>query len=153
MNAAFDLEKSVSLNGDSGPYLQYTYARTRSVLAKSQNCGLVEPGSFQPQLEPGSRKLEPEELLLLRTLYKFPEIVEAAAQNYAPNLICTFLFDLAQKFNLFYDKWPILNPEAGRSKQASSADVRNFRLALTAAVGQVIKNGLDLLGIKVVNKM
>jgi arginyl-tRNA synthetase len=81
----------------------------------------------------------------LRTIYKFPEVVLEAAGNFAPNLICNFLFDLAEKFNLFYDKWPIL--------KAETPVMRDFRLALTAAVGQVIKNGLGLLGIETLEKM
>ncbi len=135
MNAAFDLEKSVSLNGDSGPYLQYTYARCHSVLAKAP----IE------KLEIGNWKLEIEELAILRTLYKFPEIVAAAAASYSPNLICTFLFELAQKYNLFYNRQSIL--------KASTPEIRNQRLALTAATAQIIKNGLNLLGIKAPEKM
>jgi len=164
---AFDIDESINLHGDSGPYLQYTYARTRSVLKKSeirnskhktstndknsndQNRDVLnlENSNFEfvSNFDIRVSNLTPEELSLLRTLYRFPEVVEDAARTYSPNLICTFLFDLAQKFNLFYDKHPIL--------KADSREQIAFRLALTVAVGQVIKNGLDLLGIKVVEKM
>ena len=135
-NVVFDPEKSVSLQGDSGPYLEYTYARTQSVLAKSKI------KSQKSKLEVDGKSFSTEEQLLLRTLYKFPEVVGEAAKTYFPNLICNFLFDLAQKFNLFYDKERILGSEN-----------ESFRLKLTAAVGQVLKNGLTLLGIEALPRL
>ncbi len=138
MNAAFDLEKSVSLNGDSGPYLQYTYARCKSVLGKAK----IDMYNILTYYTQG---ITSEEKAILRTIYKFPEIVETAAKNYSPNLIASFLFGLAQKFNLFYDKVPIIKSE--------SQELKNFRLGLTAATAQVISTGLYLLGIKVVERM
>jgi arginyl-tRNA synthetase len=78
----------------------------------------------------------------LRTIYRFPEIVGEAAKTYSPNLLCNFLFDLAQKFNLFYEKERIIG-----------SDNEEFRLLLTAAVGQVLKNGLNLLGIIALERM
>ena len=75
-------------------------------------------------------------------IYKFPESVKEAAESYSPNLICNFLYDLAQKFNLFYDKQRIIGSER-----------QDFRLALTAGVGQVLKNGLNLLGIEALERM
>lgn len=132
-DVAFDIKKSVSLEGDSGPYLQYTYARTQSVVHKSQ---------INWSLELGHWDSSPEELLLLRTLYRFPEVIEEAAGQLAPNVLCSFLFDLAQKFNLFYQKHKIIQSER-----------QDFRLVLTAAVGQVLKNGLYLLGIEAPERM
>ncbi len=96
----------MSLQGNSGPYLLYTYARTRSVL-------------------------------------------EEAGKQYAPNQICNYLYDLAQKYNSFYNKHRIIN---GTMKQLTN-ETMNFRLALTAATGQILKNGLNLLGIEVVERM
>ena len=125
---AFDIEASVSFEGDSGPYLQYTYARARSVLRKAgQGTGDREQG------------LNPEERLLARQIIQFPDVVADAAENFAPNTICTYLFHLAQQFNLFYAHNPIL----GDPK----------RLTLTAATAQVLKNGLYLLGIDVLEQM
>ena len=80
----------------------------------------------------------------MRMLEKYPSIVESAAVNMAPNLLCNYLFTLAQQYNLFYQKHPILKADQ---------DTKNFRLALTTAVAQVIKNGLYLLGIQTVEKM
>lgn len=134
-DTTFDFEESISLEGNSGPYLQYTYARAKSILR--------EVGKYSPET---LGKLEnEEEVAILRTLYKFPEIVIDATVNLSPNLLCSFLFDLAQKFNLFYKKHKVL--------KAESKDLRDARLALTAAVAQVIKNGLYLLGIEVLEKM
>ncbi|NIM03000.1 arginine--tRNA ligase, partial [bacterium] len=79
-----------------------------------------------------------EEMAILRTIYRFPEVVAAVGEQYGPNLICGFLFDLAQKYNLFYNQYPII--------KAETAELRSFRLSLTCATGQVINNGLRLLG-------
>ena len=133
-DVVFDPEKSVSLEGDSGPYLEYTYARTQSVLGKVQKSKKLPEGK--------NYQFNKEEIAILRTIYKFPEIVAEAAQQHAPNLICGFLYDLCQKYNLFYDKWRILGePE------------EKFRLSLTTSVGQIIKNGLNLLGIESIKRM
>lgn len=145
----FDIKESINLEGDSGPYLQYTFARCQSVLRKS--------GSEQKTKKPKNKKtvsqslsfsvssLTSEEISLLRTVYKFPEVVQEARQNFAPNLICNFLFDLAQKYNLFYNKHRIL--------KAENEELKNFRLALTITIGQVIKNGLNLLGVEAPERM
>ena len=131
----FDFDKSVSLEGNSGPYLQYTYARAKSVLRKSGNA----PSDPPLKLRGGRGELNTEELAILRWLYRFPEVVAEAGKRYEPSQICTYLYDLAQRFNTFYNKHAILGSQ--------------FRLALTAAVGQVVKNGLWLLGIKSPEKM
>ncbi len=136
-NIAFDWQKMFVLEGDSGPYLQYTYARCQSVLAKVEGVK-IETINFHPHLKD-------EEIALLRTLYKFPEVVQEAGEKMAPNLICNFLFDLAQKYNFFYNKLSIL--------KADNVNSVNFRLFLTSAVSQVIKNGLNLLGIEAPEKM
>jgi arginyl-tRNA synthetase len=130
----FDFEESINIQGNSGPYLQYAYVRTQSVLSKVKN----EISLARRDLA----RLEPEEVSLLRTLNKFPEIVALAAEKFAPNILCNYLFDLAQKFNLFYQKHKIIG-----------SDQENFRLALTSGVGQVIKNGLNLLGIQAPKQM
>jgi len=137
-DAAFDIETSVSLDGNSGPYLQYTYARTRSVLSKAENAKL------KTQKLAEGFVLELEERELLRLLARFPEVVEEAAVRYAPNVLCTYLFAIAQAFNLFYQKCPILKAEE---------EVKDFRLALTDATGTILKNGLNLLGIQAPEKM
>ncbi len=133
---AFDINESISLEGNSGPYLLYTYVRCQSVLKKINNKKTIE------QLN--NETIKPEESALLRVLYQFPEIVAKSAFNLAPNIIANYLYDLTQKFNLFYQKQPILKAE-GKS--------RNFRLMLTRATANILKEGLYLLGIKTVEKM
>lgn len=165
----FDFDKSISLEGNSGPYLQYAYVRTQSVLAKfpeevrprknflgrsdllennpSASSGQVAPKRsdlFRKEKSPKEFPINPEEIAILRTLYRFPEVAAEAAVGYSPNLICSYLFVLAQKFNLFYQKHPIIKSEDEK---------RELRLGLTQAVGQVIKNGLFLLGISAPEKM
>lgn len=135
----FDWDQILTLNGNSGPYLQYTYARTASVLAKKKY--VISDKQYVINDETAKHFSE-EEISILRTIYKFREIVENSAKQFSPNLLCNFLFDLAQKFNLFYDKERIIGSES-----------EEFRLLLTAAVGQVLKNGLKLLGIEAPERM
>lgn len=142
----FDWEKILNLKGNSGPYLQYTFARCQSVLRKAKNRGKF---MFCPQMSasrPRSLKVfEKEELEILRQISQFPEIIEESAQKFSPNLICNFVFDLAKTYNLFYDRYPILKAETEEKKI--------FRLQLTSAVGQILKNALFLLGIASPEKM
>lgn len=172
---AFDLEESISAEGNSGPYLQYTYARTRSVIRKAGVGGST--WHVEDQLRATTHELQPEEENLLRLLYFFDETVVEAAEKYSPNILANYLYILAQQFNLFYQKHSILNPlpviltptqsgeESESDSKDSSADLnrvqndkvmedtRNFRLALTAATGNVIKKGLYLLGIQAPEQM
>ncbi|OGG07736.1 arginine--tRNA ligase [Candidatus Gottesmanbacteria bacterium RIFCSPHIGHO2_01_FULL_42_12] len=138
LNAMFDLEKSVSLDGDSGPYLQYTYARSCSVIAKSN----ATKRSLKDRHAPLA--MTPEEIKLLRYLYRFPEVVEQAAKQYAPNVLCTYLFELAKRFNNFYNNCQIISDDKNLTAN---------RLLLTASVSQIIANGLNLLGIEALEKM
>jgi len=132
-DAAFDIEQSISLEGNSGPYIQYTYARTQSVLEKAN----VENPTFPKKCGEAS-----QELTLLRILTYFEETVVEAGMGYAPNVLCNYLFELCQAFNMFYQTCPILE-----------SFEREFRLALTATVGKVLKKGLYLLGIEAPQRM
>jgi len=137
-NVVFEWEKIMNMEGNSGPYLQYTVARCNSVLNKSNN----SINQLANKLENDKWKMENEEELVLRTLIKFPETISASAITYSPNLLCNYLYDLAQKFNSFYNSDKIIGSEN-----------EGFRLALTFAVGQVLKNGLKLLGIETPERM
>lgn len=130
----FDLDQSVSLQGDSGPYLQYTYVRSQSVLRQA-GFRKDAPISYD-------ENLEKEERALIRRLEYFSQIVEQSAKEYRPNLLAEYLLDLAKEFNLFYQKHRIIQSEA-----------KNRRLALTFAVGEVLKKGLSLLGIDTPERM
>lgn len=134
-NAVFDIKQSVALQGNSGPYLQYTFARTQSVLAKSRKSN----DKLQMKFKIQNLNVNSEETAILRWVYRFPEVVEEAAGRYSPNLLCNFLFELAQRYNTFYNMHPILGNE--------------FRLTLTKLVGEVLKKGLNLLGISAPEKM
>jgi arginyl-tRNA synthetase len=125
---AFDLEESINTNGDSGPYIQYAYARCKSVLRKAGDSRLR-----------GNDIMNPEERAIARLIIQFPDVVSDAATRFAPNVICTYLFQLAQAFNLFYAKHEILGHDT--------------RLMITAATAQVLKNGLYLLGIETLERM
>ena len=150
---AFDIEASVSFEGDSGPYLQYTYARCKSVLGKTQE-KIDNFGDY--------KNINSEERAVIQKLIQFPDVVSESAENFSPNTLCTYLFSLAQLFNVFYEKDRIfLGLKISGSSaipEAKSGDyffpkVTRFRLALTAATAQVIRNGLYLLGIETLEQM
>lgn len=132
-NVQFDFGESISTQGNSGPYIQYTYARTQSVLEKARSTKSEVPSISD---------LEREERAVMRLLVRFPEVITTAAKMYSPNLLAQYLFELAQSFNSFYNSHKII----GSEKQ-------EFRLKLTQATGVVIKNGLSLLGIEAPERM
>jgi len=166
-DVVFDFQESINLQGNSGPYLQYTYARCKSVLDKvevntsnSKDNKTNQTWTQQFAIANQKIKVNEEEEQILRTIYKYPEVVEQAAKEYSPNLICNYLYDLAQKFNTFYNKHRILEDRRQKTENRKSNieyQVSNissqFRLALTNAVSQVLKNGLNLLAIKAPRKM
>jgi arginyl-tRNA synthetase len=133
----FDMGEAVNLNGNSGPYLLYTYVRTQSVLRK-------EHSPDTDQLSVTEVQLNTEERNLMRQLAQFINVVYDATRNHAPNLLTTFLYELAQQYNYFYQKHPILKAEPA---------VKQFRLLLTKAVSQTLRRGLSLLGISTVEEM
>lgn len=129
----FDIDNALSFQGDSGPYLLYTYVRARSVLSKESNKSSDIKFSDEAELE------------LAKELIKFEDMVVSAALGYSPNILCGYLHEVSQKYNAFYNKLSILNAESEEIKQA--------RLALTEATSIVLKNGLNLLGIETVERM
>lgn len=134
----FDFDKSLSFEGDSGPYLQYAYIRAKSVLEKSKSSHSASLGSASRDdiVFPIS---EVEKLI-----YRFPEVVERAGKEYAPHYLVTYLTELAGAFNSFY----------AQNKIIDETDLASpYKIALTEAVSHILKNGLRLLGIKVPEKM
>ncbi|MEO0019793.1 MAG: arginine--tRNA ligase [candidate division WOR-3 bacterium] len=133
----FDWNRMLALDGDSAPYLQYAYTRTRSILRKAEklNRSLADP----------SLLVAPEEQKLLLHIARFPESILAAAQNYEPHRIANRLYSLARDFSLFYDRVPVL--------KAETKELCASRLALVEMTGTVIKIGLNLLGIDVLERM
>jgi len=147
-SVAFDLEESVAKEGNSGPYIQYTIARTNSVLAKmptykSQMANKQSLAKYEfGKMENDKWTIDNQESAVLRLLSRFSEVIEASAITYSPNILGTYLYELAQKFNGFYNADKIIG-----------SDNENFRLSLTSGVGQVLKNGLNLLGIESPERM
>ena len=145
----FDLEKSISFEGDSGPYLQYAYTRAKSVLEKAKNVPISKESSILDRIigkkvKP-SLKLAPTEVSELETmLCRFSEIVERAGKEQAPHYIATYLIELARIFNAYYAKFKIVDVKDEYSP---------YKVALTSAFAQVMKNGLEILGIRVPERM
>lgn len=130
----YDFEKSISFEGDSGPYLQYSYARAKSVLEKAKTEGV----------KASVGKIISETTELEKLLYRFPEIVERARKEHSPHHIASYLIELAGSFNGFYAKHKIVDKEDETS---------SYKVALTAAFTSTMKNGLNLLGIQVPERM
>lgn len=136
----FDFDKSISFEGDSGPYLQYTYVRAKSILEKAASFGIIDSNKPIEFKVPQDHKPNLVEKLIVR----FPEVVERAGKEYAPHLIVTYLTELAGAFNSWYGQGKIVD-----EKDPDSL----YKVALTKAVSITIKNGLNLLGIGVPEKM
>jgi len=136
----FDMEKMVALNGNTGAYLQYAYARIQSIFRK---------GGFTPeairQSRPPIALSNPAERGLGMRVLRFPEVLEHAATEFKPNILTDYLFDLANAYSTFYEECPVL--------KAESPERRDSRLALIDLTARTIKSGLNLLGIGVVDEM
>lgn len=131
----FDWDKIINLKGNSGPYIQYAYARIQSVLEKA--------GSFELNEPPNN--IEENESKLISKIFWFPEIIKVSAEKFAPHTLCNYIFSLAQDFSNFYNQNPILN--------ADDENTKNFRLAICKATGEIIKISLDILGIDAPERM
>ncbi len=156
---AFNFKESVSLEGNSGPYMQYVYVRCMSILNKAEIQGVIERESSSWRIDrsnlvtglprspdkSGSLAMTSEEFELMRQLSFYEIILKQAAKELAPHILCTYLFDLAQLFNHFYQNVPVLNAENEEQKQ--------FRLLLVEATASVIKQGLNILGIQTPERM
>ncbi len=140
----FDWDEMLTMEGNSGPYMQYTHARLASVLRKASERG-INPSSLD---EIDSNDLAPLELSLLRVLYQFPQIVENAAASHAPHQVCTYLFSVAQRFNAFYHQHSILGKDGQNEEEKTK-----LRLLLCRATQLILSNGLKLLSIDPLEKM
>ena len=138
-NMLFNPAESIDFNGNTAPFIQYTHARIKSLLRKAEENGIV--------LEPGTEAalLGDSEKALLKSLYAYPQVVEAAGEGYSPALIANYMFDLAKDFNSFYQASPIFKEE--------NAALRSLRLRISQMVAMVLKRGMALLGIDVPEKM
>jgi arginyl-tRNA synthetase len=136
----FNPEESVDFQGNTGPFIQYTYARIQSILRKA------DLDADELLIPLGERiKLHPKEKEIIKQLEVYPETIQLAAENYSPALIANYTYDLVKEFNSFYQQVSIL----GETEE----DIRVFRVQLAKKVGEVIKSAFELLGIEVPARM
>lgn len=140
-NYVFDPERMLAFQGNTGPYVQYASTRAKSVLRQAQAAGLFDGDESTLELS----ITEEVERQLALTLLGFGEAVADVSAKYAPHLLCTYLFELAETFTSFYEKCPVL--------KADDVSVRNARLAWCSHTARVLDRGLDLLGIAAVDRM
>lgn len=135
-NMLFNPKESIDFNGNTGPFIQYTYARIRSVIRKAEG--------FDPQSTPNSEP-NAKESVLIQKVADFPSVVAEAGKNYSPALIANYAYDLAKEYNQFYHDYSILREE--------DAEKRNLRLLLSYVVGRTLKSAMSLLGIEMPERM
>jgi len=139
-NMLFNPEESIDFNGNTGPFIQYTYARIRSILRKA-----AEQGIKMPETLPTATEISDKEISLIQHLQGFQTAVRQAGQDYNPSQIANYCYELVKEYNQFYHDFSVLREEDENKKV--------FRLALSAAVGQIVKSGMSLLGIEVPERM
>ena len=139
-NMLFNPEESIDFNGNTGPFIQYTYARIRSILRKAQ-----AEGTEIPEQLPQDTELTAKEISLIQHLQGFAGVIRQAGNDYNPSAIANYCYELVKEYNQFYHDLSVLH-EPDQNKKV-------FRLALSAAVSQVVKSGMGLLGIEVPERM
>lgn len=139
-NMTFNPKESIDFNGNTGPFIQYTHARIKSVLRKAEELGLKAEAT--PDV---AKSLSDKELYLIQLIDSFPATVKDAAEGFSPAIIANYIYELAKEFNQFYHEYSIL-------KETDEA-LRNFRLLLASTTGKVIRTGMDLLGVRVPDRM
>ena len=139
-NMLFNPEESIDFNGNTGPFIQYTYARIRSILRKAGDRKIELNRTVAMHSEPGIKELQ-----LIKLVSQFPVAVKEAGESYSPALIANYVYELVKEFNQFYHEAPILIEE--------NEEIRNLRLVIAENVGKVIKTGMKLLGIDVPERM
>ncbi len=136
----FDPKESIDFNGNTGPFIQYTFARIQSIIRKANDKGM------ELSIELNSKiKISNKELQLIKLIYSYPEVLKEAANDYSPAQIANYIFDLAKEFNQFYHDHPILGED--------DKSISEFRLHLSKQLGKIIKSGMGLLGINVPDRM
>ena len=139
-NMTFNPKESIDFNGNTGPFIQYTYARIRSVLRKATEAGIAIPEQLHAGIE-----LSTKEEGLIQMLADFAGVVRQAGEDYSPSLIANYCYDLVKEYNQFYHDYSILREE--------NPDVRAFRLSLSREVSKIVRLGMGLLGIEVPERM
>lgn len=136
----FNPAESIDFNGNTGPFIQYTYVRTKSVLRKAGELGYTIPDQVNDKLELSSKEIE-----LLKTVYTYPELLEEAGSQLSPALVANYLYELVKDFNHFYQHHPIVKEE--------DSDKREFRMALSGFIARHIHDAMLLLGIVMPERM
>lgn len=139
-NMTFNPKESIDFNGNTGPFIQYTYARIRSVLRKAAEAGIAIPAQLHTGIE-----LSTKEEGLIQMLADFSGVVKQAGEDYSPSVVANYCYDVVKEYNQFYHDFSIL--------RETDAAVREFRLALSREVGKVVRLGMGLLGIEVPERM
>ena len=139
-NMTFNPKESIDFNGNTGPFIQYTYARVQSVLRKAAEAGIVIP-----EIIPAGLELSAKEEGLIQMLADFKSVVKQAGSDYNPSIIANYAYDLVKEYNQFYHDFSILREE--------NEALKVFRLALSANVGKIVKTAMGLLGIEVPERM
>lgn len=139
-NMVFNPEESIDFNGNTGPFIQYTYARIRSILRKAQDAGIVLSEELPTGVEISTKEEE-----IIQRLADFRSVVEAAGEDYSPSGIANYCYELVKLYNQFYHEFQILREE--------DAAKRNFRLILSRNVAKVVRLGMELLGIEMPERM
>ena len=139
-NMTFNPKESIDFNGNTGPFIQYTYARIQSVLRKAAESGIVIPEQI-----PAGIELSEKEEGLIQMVADFAAVVKQAGEDYSPSIIANYTYDLVKEYNQFYPDFSILREE--------NEAVKVFRIALSANVAKVVRLGMNLLGIEVPSRM
>ena len=139
-NMTFNPKESIDFNGNTGPFIQYTYARIQSVLRKAAESGIVVPEQI-----PAGIELSEKEEGLIQMVADFAAVVKQAGEDYSPSIIANYTYDLVKEYNQFYHDFSILREE--------DEALKIFRLALSANVGKIVKSAMGLLGIEVPERM
>lgn len=138
-NMTFNPKESIDFNGNTGPFIQYTYARIQSVLRKAAAENILE--NYETEAVTPNEK----EISLIQKLADFPDIVAEAGKSYSPALVANYAYDLVKEYNQFYHDYQIL--------READADVRAFRISLSHTVGDIVKRAMWMLGIEVPERM
>ncbi|MBN2660220.1 MAG: arginine--tRNA ligase [Tannerellaceae bacterium] len=139
-NMTFNPKESIDFNGNTGPFIQYTYARICSVLRKAAEQGIVLPAEL-----PGDISLSEKEEGLIQLTADFASVIKEAGSEYSPAIVANYIYDLVKEYNQFYHDFSILREE--------NSEVKAFRLVLSSNVAKVVKSGMSLLGIDVPERM
>ena len=139
-NMTFDPKESIDLNGNTGPFIQYSYARINSLLEKAKNSGIDMPEKVSEQTSANEKEIQ-----LIKQIHKFPSIISEAAEEMNPGVIANYVFDLAKEFNQFYHENPVI--------KADSTSVIDLRMMLSIQTSKVIREAMWLLGIELPKRM